>query len=89
MANQPSQTTTSTATAESGATQPDARGPAALDPETLAHAEQMLDELGRQFGQWSFAAGRRLRILIARAREEAEDVWAEAQVIRRGGPRAD
>jgi hypothetical protein len=40
-------------------------------------AESTLEDLGRK-------AGRFLAIAFARAREEAEDMWAEAQSIRKG-----
>jgi F0F1-type ATP synthase membrane subunit b/b' len=40
-------------------------------------AEQTLEEWGRRVGRFFASAG-------ARAREEAEDIWAEAQSLRRG-----
>jgi hypothetical protein len=40
-------------------------------------AEQALEEFGRRIGRFLASAG-------ARAREEAEDIWAEAQSLRRG-----
>lgn len=33
---------------------------------------------------WGRRAGRFVAVAVARAREEAEDMWAEAQSIRRG-----
>jgi hypothetical protein len=40
-------------------------------------AENALEDLGRK-------AGRFFAVAFARAREEAEDMWAEAQSIRKG-----
>ena len=34
--------------------------------------------------QWGRRAGRFVSVAAARVREEAEDIWAEAQSIRRG-----
>jgi hypothetical protein len=50
----------------------------------LDRAEEVVDRVGRQIGQTAALAGARLLGLAARAREEAEDIWAEAQ-SRRGG----
>ncbi len=47
-------------------------------------AEVVVDRLGERVGQWLSVAGYQLRKAAARAREEAEDIWAEAQAIRRG-----
>jgi hypothetical protein len=40
-------------------------------------AEQMMQDLGERIADWASRAA-------ARAREEAEDIWAEAQALRRG-----
>jgi hypothetical protein len=40
-------------------------------------AEELVDEWARQ-------AARSLSLLLARGREELEDIWAEAQQLRRG-----
>lgn len=40
-------------------------------------AEQVMENLGERLGDWASRA-------LARAREEAEDIWAEAQTVRRG-----
>lgn len=45
----------------------------------LARAEAMVDVLGEQVGEWTAQASQTLRRLLARAREEAEDIWAEAK----------
>lgn len=47
-------------------------------------AEEMIDRVGDQIGQYAKQIGRSLLRLTARAREEVEDMWAEAQSIRRG-----
>jgi hypothetical protein len=46
-------------------------------------AEEMLDHAGEQVGRFAATASHQLRKLAARAREEAEDIWAEAQSKRR------
>jgi hypothetical protein len=50
--------------------------------ETLEHAEAWLD--GAVQGVTRFAVR-----LAARAREEAEDFWAEAEAVRRSAPPSD
>jgi hypothetical protein len=42
----------------------------------VAGAEQAAEEWGEKIGRWVLRAA-------ARAREEAEDIWAEAQAVRR------
>lgn len=42
-------------------------------------AEEMMDRVGEQLGTWTVRATTEIRRLLARAREEAEDIWAEAQ----------
>jgi hypothetical protein len=42
-------------------------------------AEEMLDRAGEQVGRFAATVSHRLRKLAAHAREEAEDIWAEAQ----------
>jgi hypothetical protein len=46
-------------------------------------AEELLDDLGQRVGAISAYAAFVLRKYAARAREEAEDIWAEAQQLRR------
>ncbi len=48
----------------------------------MERAEKLVDRLGERTGALVSLAGLRLRKLAARAREEAEDVWAEAQSVR-------
>lgn len=44
-------------------------------------AEEMMDRAGEQIGKWAGRATTEARRLLARAREEAEDMWAEAQNV--------
>ena len=57
----------------------------AADRETVQRAEEIVDHLGEQIGHYATLLGHGLLRLAARAREEAEDIWAEAQDIRRRG----
>jgi hypothetical protein len=45
-------------------------------------AEEMVDRLGEQIGHYVSIFGHNVLKWVARAREEAEDIWAEAQAIR-------
>jgi hypothetical protein len=45
-------------------------------------AEVLVDQWGERVGRFLSSAGYQLRKAAARAREEAEDIWAEAQTIR-------
>jgi hypothetical protein len=45
-------------------------------------AEEMLDRLGTTVGRMVARARPRVLMLAALAREEAEDIWAEAQHLR-------
>ncbi len=49
----------------------------------IERAEELVDRLGERTGAFASMASLRIRKLAARAREEAEDVWAEAQSVRR------
>jgi len=53
----------------------------------IQQAEVLLDQAGQRAGEWAARMSLRLRKLGALAREEAEDIWAEAQSIRRREPR--
>lgn len=46
-------------------------------------AEELVDRIGQRVGYVASLAGLRLRRMAALAREEAEDIWAEAQSIHR------
>ena len=50
--------------------------------QTMQRAEELVDRLGEQVGQYVSALGHNVLKWAARAREEAEDIWAEAQAIR-------
>jgi hypothetical protein len=60
---------------------------AATDPAPTAssveRAEQIADRLGEKCAAVTSACVRKLAWLTARAREAAEDLWAEAQSVRR------
>ena len=47
-------------------------------------AEELVDRAGQTLANWAGLAALRLLKAAALAREAAEDVWAEAQSIRRG-----
>jgi len=47
-------------------------------------AEELADRMGHRLGHVTTLVGLRIRKTAARGREEAEDMWAEAQSIRRG-----
>jgi hypothetical protein len=44
-----------------------------------ARAEEMVDQMGQAIGVYATKLGHRILKGIALAREEAEDIWAEAQ----------
>ena len=50
--------------------------------EAMQRAEEMVDRLGEQIGHYATDFGHSVLKWFARAREEAEDIWAEAQAIR-------
>lgn len=49
----------------------------------MMRAEELVDRLGERVGYFASLLNQRTRWAVARAREEAEDIWAEAQSIRR------
>ncbi len=49
----------------------------------MMRAEELVDRLGERVGYFASLLNQRARWAAARAREEAEDIWAEAQSIRR------
>jgi hypothetical protein len=51
------------------------------DRSNTERAEEMVDRFAERVGHWTSVVGRKLLWLGARAREEAEDIWAEAQNI--------
>ena len=50
-------------------------------------AEEMVDRMGSRINQFTSIASLQIQRTVARAREEAEDMWAEAQNIRRQNDR--
>ena len=50
--------------------------------QATAKAEQLVDQLGQRISQYSSTVGLQIQRAVARAREEAEDMWAEAQNLR-------
>ena len=48
------------------------------DRSELDRAEELIEDWSRRLGRW-------ISVTAARAKEEAEDIWAEAQSIRRSG----
>jgi len=54
-----------------------------MDPQTMQRAEEMVDRLADSIGSYARRIGHQVLRLAARAREEAEDIWAEADSIRR------
>jgi hypothetical protein len=61
---------------------------AAAPPEAQAaqqRAEQMVDHLGERTAQLTSSVAMSLRRFLAHVREFAQDIWADAQNIRRGG----
>ncbi len=46
-------------------------------------AEELMDRIGQRVGYIASLADLRVRKMAALAREEAEDIWAEAQSIHR------
>jgi hypothetical protein len=49
----------------------------------LARAEEMVDRAGEAVGTWMARLNREILKSAARAREELEDIWAEAQSLRK------
>jgi hypothetical protein len=68
-----------------------ANGMAADGQETdsMARAEEMVDQLAERMAHYTAVIGRKVLWLGARIREEAEDIWAEAQDLRQKKQAAD
>jgi hypothetical protein len=60
-----------------------AHGSTAADSRQQAYqrAEELVDRWGDQIGQYASSIGHGFLRLFSRAREEAEDIWAEAQAV--------
>jgi hypothetical protein len=52
--------------------------------ERVRRAEEMVDRMGERIGYAAGRLGHGILWLAARAREEAEDIWAEARSLSRG-----
>ncbi len=60
------------------------------DRPATERAEQIVDRMAQGIGRFTALAGLRIRKVAALTREEAEDMWAEAQSIRqRQSPKND
>ena len=68
--------------AGNGAARQPVGAPGGIDPETMRRAEELVDRMGERIGHYVSFLGRGVLKLAARAREGAEDIWAEAQEIR-------
>jgi hypothetical protein len=77
--------TTETDGKKQSRTPEDGAADGAEDRSRMDRAEEMVDRIAERVAQFTSVWGRKLLKLGARAREEAEDMWAEAQNIRRGG----
>ncbi|HEV2093187.1 MAG TPA: E3 binding domain-containing protein [Rubrobacter sp.] len=53
------------------------------NPPATERAEELVDRMGEGIGYFASLTGLRLLKVAALAREEAEDMWAEAQSLRR------
>lgn len=72
---------------EQRATQANGNGHTPDTRPATERAEELLDRAGERVGAYASIAGTHLRRWLARAREEAEDILAEARsVSQRGGP---
>lgn len=49
-----------------------------------ARAEELVDRLGQRMSHWAVVNGQQARRTMARLREDAEDMWIEAQEMRNG-----
>ena len=71
---------------ESPATPPPATEASAggAEPSRVERAEQMVDNIAESVSDFTSRWGRRVVRVLSRIKEEAEDIWGEAQSIRRG-----
>jgi hypothetical protein len=60
------------------------RTDAPTDGSQTARAEELVDEVSHRVEDWSDKVAHWVAHAADRAREEVEDIWAEAQSIRRG-----
>lgn len=57
----------------------------AVNAVDTARAEELVTQMSDQVGTWSSKLSFQLLKGVARVREEAEDIWAEAQSLHRAG----
>jgi len=62
--------------------EPEATAEEPVPSPAMQRAEQLVDQFGTKVGQYASWLGEAVMRLTARAREEAEDMWAEAQHLR-------
>jgi hypothetical protein len=67
---------------EAGAREGSAGTSAETQHSPVERAEVIVDRLGARLGEVAAVAGHELRRVAARAREETEDIWAEAKDVR-------
>jgi hypothetical protein len=48
----------------------------------MQRAEELVDRMAERVGHYTGVIGHKILWFMARAREEAEDIWAEAQALR-------
>jgi len=53
------------------------------DRPATERAEELADRMGQRLGHATILVGLRIRKIAALAREEAEDIWAEAKSVGR------
>jgi hypothetical protein len=58
-----------------------------LNAPAMERAEQLVGAMGQRLSQWTSIAGLQIQRTTARVREDAEDVLAEAQSLRRRNAR--
>jgi hypothetical protein len=63
---------------------PAAAEPSSAEPSRVERAEVMVDHIATSVSDFTSRWGRRVVRVFARIKEEAEDIWSEAQSIRRG-----
>jgi hypothetical protein len=70
--------------AESNHVQPPAAAETTAERTHVDRAEEMVDRIAESVAGFTSRWGRRFVRALSRVREEAEDIWGEAQSIRRG-----
>jgi hypothetical protein len=90
---QPASSSTSGDTCSTNGVHPhdatDSAGPQPPSDETspkasVDRAEQLVEQVSQKVASFTSTWGRRAWSVLSRVREEAEDMWSEAQSIRRG-----